>query len=91
MEGRDGQVFRRLEPRLVEIPRLTGTQWRLLGDLELVGCRALEGRGWRVGRARARVLRELIRMRLIEVMGVQPAVYRVTRLGRVARSLGVRR
>ena len=38
----------------------------------------------------ARILRKLLREGLIGVMGLGPAVYRLTKLGRVARSLGVR-
>ena len=39
---------------------------------------------------KSRVLKRLITEGLIEVMGLGPAVYRVTKLGRMARSLGVR-
>ena len=38
----------------------------------------------------APVLRKLIRLGLVEVMGLAPERYRVTKLGNVARSLGVR-
>ena len=38
----------------------------------------------------APVLRKLIRLGLVEVMGLAPGRYRVTKLGKVARSLGVR-
>ena len=83
IEGQ-GQVFWRFGP-LVPIPRLTPGQYRALCLLEA---------GWPdVSEApfiTARVLRELIRMRCIQVMAMSPARYRVTKLGRVARSLGVR-
>ena len=36
----------------------------------------------------AGILRKLLREGLIEVMALGPAVYRLTKLGRVARSLG---
>ena len=80
-----GQVFWRFGP-LVPIPRLTGAQYRALQLIEY---------GWPEGssheaRIETRILRELIRTRCIQVMGVSPARYRVTKLGKVARSLGVR-
>ena len=69
---------------MVPIPRLTKDQHRLLVELEVLGFAAPR-------RGVTRLLRWLIRHRCIEVMGVSPARYRVTRLGRVARGLGVRR
>jgi hypothetical protein len=80
-----GQVYWRFGP-LVPVPRLTAREVRALGLIEL---------GWpgpMLGdeRIATRVLRGLIRQRCIQVMAVSPARYRVTKLGKVARSLGVR-
>ena len=88
MEGRDGQVFRRVSPwRLVSIPKLTADQHALLGELEGGGLGEVS---WAAGRARIRVLRRLIGLGCVEVMGMSSGRYRVTKLGKVARSLGVR-
>jgi hypothetical protein len=48
------------------------------------------GERWRLSASRSnvRVLKRLLAEGLIEVMGLGPAVYRLTKLGRVARSLG---
>ena len=77
------------------VPRLTDAMRVGLKAVELAGGRPLcemcfqhDGRnGYEVS---APVLKRLLRLRLIEVMGLGPAVYRLTKLGRVARSLGVR-
>ena len=80
----EGQVFRRIGP-LIPVPRLTAALYRAVGLIEL---------GWPSAfgeeRIETRLLRELIRTRCIVVMGASPARYRVTKLGKVARSLGVR-
>jgi len=86
------QMFRRLPP-LVPVPKLTAQQHGLLGELVM-----LEGRPWvgevdstgRRNRSDIALLRKLIRLGCIQVMAVSPARYRVTKLGLVARSLGVR-
>ena len=78
------QLFTRIPP-LVPVPRLSEREWRAVG--------LIEG-GWPgvLGSVRisSRVLRSLIRQRCVEVMAMSPAQYRVTKLGKVARSLGVR-
>ena len=48
----------------------------------------LGGRPYEIDdRSRKRILVRLLHARLIEVVGLSPAVYRVTRLGKVARRL----
>ena len=84
MEGKDGQVFRRIGPS-VPIPRLTWRQHRAMLLLEV---RWPQMSGAPV--IATRILRELIRLRCIVVMSMSPARYRVTKLGKAARSLGVR-
>ena len=75
------------KPRLGRLPELTIPMLIALRAIELAGGRPLhavrfrhpgDGKDYRVSTA---VLRHLIRDGLIEVMGVAPAVYRVTRLG----------
>ena len=71
MEGRDGQVFRRVGA-LVRVPRLTAREREVLGGVS-------------VGRVTlVRVLKALMRKGLVEVVGVNPGRYRLTRLGVVA-------
>ena len=75
---------------MVEVPRLSARQRAVLGELEVLECR---GKGQVGGFEQARsgltgILRALIRKGCIQVMGVSPARYRITRLGRVARRVG---
>jgi len=84
MEGRDGQVFRRIAP-LREVPRLSVREVEFLRG---GGVLRLEGQ-WR--RRQVELLRRLLRVGVIEVVGVNPAVYRVTGVGVVALKLGARR
>jgi hypothetical protein len=89
---RDLADLRREEGRFARVPRLTLEMRLALDTVELCGGRAFcersfvlfGGGGYRV---KSRVLKRLIREGLIEVMGLGPAVYRVTKLGRIARSL----
>jgi len=73
----------------VVVPEVTRTQREVLGVVARLGCEAFEGCCEELGRERVRVLRRLLGLGLIEVMGVMPARYRVTRLGRYV--LGSRR
>jgi hypothetical protein len=75
------------KPRLGRLPELTIPMLIALRAIELAGGRPLhavrfrhpgDGKDYRVSTV---VLRHLNRDGLIEVMGVAPAVYRVTRLG----------
>ena len=80
------------------LPRLDGEAVLMLMAVWLAGGRALSevhfrraGGGrwyldWGKGHGR-RILRRLIRERLIEVVGLSPARYRLTRLGRIVREL----
>jgi hypothetical protein len=89
---RDLADLRREEGRFARVPGLTLEMRLALDAVELCGGRAFcersfvlfGGGGYRV---KSRVLKRLIREGLIEVMGLGPAVYRVTKLGRIARSL----
>ena len=69
---------------LVPLPRLTREEVRVLEEVE-----ALRGDVFK-RRNLTRALRSLLRHGCIQVMAVSPARYRVTKLGKVARSLGVR-
>jgi len=88
-----GGVMRRevqLFPRgpFVRVPRLTGGEDRVLRRLVMRGCEdyPAEWRGqW--GRGETRILRSLVGKGCVEVMGVSPARYRVTKLGRIARQV----
>ena len=91
-----GRLFTRLPP-LVRVPDLSDAMRLALQWLEMLEgrplCEHLNFR--RMDEAERRsirpvVLKRLIREGLIEVMGLSPARYRVTKLGKVARSLGVR-
>src|SRR5215472_7235028 len=83
MMRREVQLFRR--GRFVGVPRLTGGEDRVLGRLVVWGCevypREFVGQ-W--GRGETRILRSLVGKGCVEVMGVSPARYRVTKLGRIA-------
>ena len=77
---------------LRKVPGLTLEMRLALDAVELCGGRAFCERSfvlfWGGGyRVKSRVLKRLITEGLIEVMGLGPAVYRVTTLGRIARSL----
>jgi hypothetical protein len=69
---------------LVPLPRLTPEEVKVLREVEV-----LRGDVFR-RRNLTRILRSLLRKGCIQVMAMSPAKYRVTKLGRVARSLGVR-
>jgi len=69
---------------LVVVPRLTDCEREVLVKLEVAGGLA----AWWGEKNRNRVVRELVRKGLIEVMGLSPAIYRVTRLGVLARRVG---
>jgi len=66
------------------IPRLTPEQWIGLTTLSHLGHQPLFGSAYKLNR---RVLRALIRKGCIEVCGLTPAIYRVTKLGSIARSM----
>jgi hypothetical protein len=97
----DVEIFPGGREGLRRIPKLT-TPERLVLDAILVsiGGEFDLGRfkylGWdhryrgKRLRPNRRILRQLLKEGLIEVMGLGPAVYRLTKPGRVARSLGVR-
>ena len=89
-----GQLFVRL-PVPVRVPELSDAMRLALQWLEVLGGRPLSEHPnfRREDEAERRsirpvVLKKLIRLGLIEVMGLSPARYRVTKLGKVARSLG---
>ena len=91
-----GRLFTRLPP-LVRVPDLSDAMRLALQWLEVLGGRPLSEHPnfRREDEAERRsirpvVLKKLIREGLIEVMGLSPARYRVTKLGKFARSLGVR-
>jgi len=73
------------------VPALTEAMRLALEAVELAGGGALCERrvsrpvGGEAYEVDARILKQLIREGLIEVMGLAPAVYRVTKLGRLAR------
>ena len=69
------------------VPRLTAREWRALQHLEVIAGYPLTQTGVGISTG---ILRRLIRAGCIQVMGLSPARYRVTKLGKVARSLGVR-
>jgi len=73
----------------IRVPAVTRAQREVLCVIARLGCDAFEGCCEELGRERVRVLRRLLGLGLIEVMGVMPARYRVTRLGRYV--LGLRR
>ena len=79
MGNREEQRFRRIAP-LVPIPKLTRGQCLLLDEVDW------RGLSWK---NRNRCLRELVRLGVVRWEGM--GRYRVTKLGRVARGLGVRR
>lgn len=79
MGNREVQRFRRIAP-LVAIPKLTRAQCLLLDEVDW------RGLSWK---NRNRCLRELLRLGLVRWEGL--GRYRVTRLGHMARRLGVRR
>jgi hypothetical protein len=74
-------------PRLTEAMRLALAAVELCGGGPLSARRFSRPGGGGAYRVEARVLRRLIREGLVQVMSLQPAVYRVTRLGRLARRL----
>ena len=89
-----GRLFTRLPP-LVRVPDLSDAMRLALQWLEMLECRPLcEHPNFRqMDEAERRsirpvVLKRLIREGLIEVMGLSPARYRVTKLGKVARVRG---
>ena len=71
---------------LVRVPGLTAGQRGVLQRLIEIEDRSVVQRvGFEQARsAVTRALRELIRVGCVDVMGASPAVYRVTRLGRIA-------
>jgi len=78
---------------LRRVPELTEAMRLALAAIEIAGCRPLSEQRFRFPgdngeyEVSAVVLQRLIRKGLIEVMGLGPAVYRVTKLGRLARSM----
>jgi hypothetical protein len=86
MEGnRERQRYRYIPP-LVPIPRLSEGECRLLDEVMELDCIAPIGD---LDRNRMRVLRRLLANGCVQWFAI--GRYRVTRLGRVARQLGVRR
>ena len=71
---------------LVPVPRLTEEQCGLVDEIEGLGGEPLGARGKNFNR----LLRRLMRLGCVQWVGAGGR-YRVTKLGRVARSLGVRR
>jgi hypothetical protein len=93
------ELLKRNEMGLRRVPELTGPMRLALEAIELCNGRPLsearfrrhaDGDGVSVVQFSPRVLKRLICEGLIEVMGLAPAVYRLTKPGRVARSLGAR-
>jgi hypothetical protein len=74
-------------PELTEPMRLALTAIELCGGLPLAVRRLSRVGSSEPYEVDARVLKRLIRERLIEVVSLAPAVYRVTKLGRIAHSL----
>jgi hypothetical protein len=74
-------------PALTEAMRLALEAVELAGGGVLCEPRVSRSGGGEAYEVDARVLKRLIREGLIEVMGLAPAVYRVMKLGRLARSM----
>ena len=80
---------------LREVPRLSAGMMAMIDGIEAAGGRPFgelrflqHGRPYLIeDRSRKRILVRLLHERLIEVVGLSPAVYRVTELGRLARRL----
>ena len=85
----------RSEAALRRVPRLSVGMVAMIDGIEAAGGRPFsELKFLRRGvpyeiedRSRKRILVRLLRQGLIEVVGLSPAVYRVTRLGGIARRL----
>ena len=71
---------------LVRLPRLTQARRRLLDEILALEYRPVVIEKCHWGNRR-RVLRRLIADGLVEVMGLSPAAYRVTKLGMIAMRL----
>ena len=91
--ARQGELLRGAGEGLRRVPELTEAMRLALAAIEIAGCRPLSEQRFRFPgdngeyEVSAVVLQRLIRKGLIEVMGLGPAVYRVTKLGRLARSM----
>jgi len=68
----------------VMVPDLTSQQWTALTMLTILDCRPLYGSDFTISR---QVLRRLIAKGCITVEALTPAIYRVTKLGHIARRL----